>query len=217
MPASGPPPLSLADNISGQMDAILFAVSLGLFAGLSPGPLMAVVLTASIERGFRAGLLTAIAPLLTDLPVILLSLLLLRQVPDGFLSGVTLAGGVFVAYIGVKTVVQARRSRPPIGETSATSRDVWRGALVNLLSPHPWLFWFTVGTPFLLQSWSEAPWKSIAFLAVFLGLLVGLKIGIAWAASHGRRFLDATWYRALMTACGLLLIGFGIALVWRVL
>ena len=199
------------------MDAIFFAVSLGLFAGLSPGPLMAVVLTASIERGFRAGLLTAVAPLLTDLPVILLSLVVLRQVPDGLLAGVTLAGGVFVASIGVKTVLQARRPRPPVEDASASSRDVWRGVLVNLLSPHPWLFWFTVGTPFLIQSWAEAPWKSIAFLAVFLGLLVGLKIGVAWAASHGRGFLDAAWYRTVMTACGLLLIGFGIALVWRVL
>ena len=197
------------------MDAILFAISLGLFSGLSPGPLMTVVLAASLERGFRAGLATAIAPLLTDLPVILLSLLVLRRVPEWFLASVTLAGGLFVAYIGVKTVVVARRPRVETGETEASARDLWRGALVNLLSPHPWLFWFTVGTPFLLQSWGEAPWKSIAFLVVFLGLLVGCKIGIAWAASHGRRWLDATWYSGVMTACGVLLIGFGGALVWR--
>ena len=197
------------------MDAILFALSLGLFAGLSPGPLMTVVLTASLERGFRAGLLTAIAPLLTDAPVVLLSLLVLRRVPEWFLSAVTVAGGLFVVYIGAKTLLLARRPLPETTAASPLSRDIWRGALVNLLSPHPWLFWFTIGTPFMIQSWAEAPWQAIAFLIVFLGLLVGCKVGVAWAGSHGRRFLNATWYSSVMTACGVLLIGFGLSLVWR--
>lgn len=33
------------------MDAVLFAVSLGLFSGISPGPLMTLVMTSSLERG----------------------------------------------------------------------------------------------------------------------------------------------------------------------
>lgn len=198
------------------MDAILFATSLGLFAGLSPGPLMALVLTSTLERGFRAGVATAIAPLLTDAPVILLSLVVLRRVPEWLLSGVSIVGGLFVAWIGVRTVARARRPPPPAQASSASAVDVWRGALVNLLSPHPWLFWFTVGTPYLITSWAEAPWRSIAFLAIFLGLLVGSKIGVAWAASRGRRFLDSAWYRGVLTLCGVLLIGFGLSLVWGV-
>jgi threonine/homoserine/homoserine lactone efflux protein len=174
------------------------------------------VLTATLERGFRAGVATAIAPLLTDAPVILLSLVVLRRVPEWFLAGVTVVGGLFVAYIGVQTVIRARRPPPRLETQSASARDVWRGALVNLLSPHPWLFWFTVGTPYMIESWRDAPWKSIAFLAIFLGLLVGCKIGIAWAVARGRRFLDTIWYRVVMAICGVLLIGFGVALVWRV-
>ena len=197
------------------MDAVLFAVSLGLFAGLSPGPLMTVVLTASLERGFRAGMLTSIAPLLTDAPVPAVTLRCQRQGAPWVLSAVTVVGGLFVGYIGVQTILRARR--PPPGPASAVggSRDVWRGAVVNLLSPHPWLFWFTVGTPFMIESWAEAPWEAIAFLAIFLGLLVGCKTAIAWAAANGRRFLDAGWYRIVMTACGVLLIGFGLSLIWR--
>lgn len=199
------------------MDVLLFAASLGLFAGLSPGPLMALVLTSTLERGFRAGVATAIAPLLTDLPVIALSLVVLHRVSERFLAGVTVVGGLFVAYIGVRTMMRARIPVAAPQVQSASARDVWRGALVNLLSPHPWLFWFTVGTPVMLETWSEAPWGSIGFLVIFLGLLVGCKIGVAWAASRGRRFLDTTWYRVVMTGCGALLVGFGIALVWRVL
>lgn len=199
------------------MDTILFATSLGLFAGLSPGPLLTLVLTATLERGFRAGVATAIAPFLTDAPVIVLSLVVLRQVPGWFLAAVTLVGGVFVAYIGVKTVIRARRPPPPMQAASASARDLWRGAMVNLLSPHPWLFWFTVGSPYLIENWAAEPWRSITFLVVFLGLLVGCKVGIAWSVAHGRRLLDATWYRGVLTICGVLLVGFGIALIWRAL
>lgn len=199
------------------MDAIVFGLSLGLFAGLSPGPLMAVVLAASLERGVKAGVLTAIAPLLTDAPVIVLSLAVLHRVPEWFLAAVTLAGGVVVGYIGIQTLRQASSPPPQASTAVASSRDLWRGALVNLLSPHPWIFWFTIGSPFLIQSWAEARWKAIAFLVVFLGLLVGCKAAVAWAASRGRRFLDATWYRLLMRGCGLALIAFAVVLVWRIL
>jgi threonine/homoserine/homoserine lactone efflux protein len=149
--------------------------------------------------------------------VILLSLLVLRRVPPWFLATVSVAGGLFVACLGVKTAWEAGRPLPPAAEAAASSRDVWRGALVNLLSPHPWIFWFTVGTPFLIRSWGEARWKALAFLTVFLGLLVGCKAGLAWAAARGRRFLDAGWYRLVMRGCGLLLVGFGLSLIWRVL
>ena len=199
------------------MDAVLFALSLGLFAGLSPGPLMALVLAASLERGFKAGLATAVAPLLTDVPVIALSLLVLRSVPEWFLDAVTIVGGLFVVYIGLQTTLRTRGAPPPLEMQAASVRDVGRGALLNLLSPHPWLFWFTIGTPYMIERWAVAPWQSIAFLAIFLGLLVGCKIGVAWAASRGRRFLDAGWYRLLMRGCGVLLVVFGLALVWRVL
>jgi threonine/homoserine/homoserine lactone efflux protein len=198
------------------MDAVLFAVSLGLFAGLSPGPLMTLVLASTLERGFRAGVATAVAPFLTDLPVIALSLLVLRQVPAWFLDAVTVVGGLFVAYLGVQTVLRARRPPPAFEAQAASGADLRRGALINLLSPHPWLFWFTIGTPYMLERWAAAPWQAVAFLAVFLALLVGCKVGVAWGVARGRHLLGTVWYRATITLCGVLLVGFGLALVARV-
>lgn len=194
------------------METVLAAVSLGLFAGVSPGPLMALVLTASLERGFRAGALAAIAPLLTDAPVILLSFAVLGRVPENFLAGVTVAGGVFVAWIGVQTIVEARGPLAPGRVPPATSdrRYVWRGAMVNLLSPHPWIFWFTVGTPLMIERWAVARWESVAFLAIFLCLLVGCKVVIAWATSHGRRFAGTLGHRRALIVLGVLLIAFAV-------
>ncbi len=198
------------------MDAVLFAISLGLFAGLSPGPLMTLVLTSTLERGFKGGLSTAVAPLLTDVPMIALSLLVLGNVPEWFLDAVTMIGGLFVVYIGLQTVFRSRGAVSTLDVQGVSARDVGRGALLNLLSPHPWLFWFTIGTPYMIERWAVARWQSIAFVTIFLALLVGCKVAIAWAASRGRRFLGSTWYRVLMVGCGVLMVGFGLALVWRV-
>lgn len=197
------------------MDALLFGLALGFFSGVSPGPLMTLVLSTTLQRGFKAGMLTAMAPLLTDTPVILLSLVALRSVPEGFLRIVTLAGGVFVVYIGFRTVRDARAGiREPEADTAAML-DLARGALVNLLSPHPWIFWVTVGTPILLTSWAEAPWHAIAFLVSFLGLLVGSKVVLAWTLARGRHYLNTRWYRWVLGTSGLLLMILGALLVLR--
>jgi threonine/homoserine/homoserine lactone efflux protein len=196
------------------MDPLLFAVSVGFVSGVSPGPLMTLVMTSTLERGFRAGLLTSLAPLLTDAPIVILSLLVLRELPESFLAGITVAGGAFIVWVGVQTM---RSSQPTTaGESEAPARrDLLRGAVVNLLNPHPWLFWTTVGAPLLIGVWAEEPWRAVVFLAVFYGLLVGCKIAVAWAIARGSRLLTSRWYRGVLVGCGLLLVVLGAGLVWQ--
>ena len=53
----------------------------GLYAALLPGPFQAFMLSKSLQNGWRHALPLALVPLLTDLPVMLLMLGLLAQVP----------------------------------------------------------------------------------------------------------------------------------------
>jgi threonine/homoserine/homoserine lactone efflux protein len=46
------------------------ALVFGLSAGLSPGPLMTLVIAETLKRGIPAGIRIAVAPLITDLPII---------------------------------------------------------------------------------------------------------------------------------------------------
>lgn len=74
---------------------------LGLTAGFSPGSLLALVIAQSLRFGPRKGLKVAFAPLLTDAPLIVLSLVLVHNV-TGFgpmLGSITLPGAVFVLYL----------------------------------------------------------------------------------------------------------------------
>lgn len=63
------------------IEPMLFAQGcvFGLAAGFTPGPTTTVVVAQTIRFGFLDGLKVAIAPLLTDAPIIVLSVLLVGQ------------------------------------------------------------------------------------------------------------------------------------------
>ena len=72
---------------------------IGLSGGLSPGPLLALVVAETLARGRRAGLAVAAAPLLTDGPIIVAAVLLMGRIESSepALGIVNLAGGALGA------------------------------------------------------------------------------------------------------------------------
>jgi threonine/homoserine/homoserine lactone efflux protein len=199
------------------MTFFLLGLSLGFSAGISPGPLLTLVITRTLGRGFGAGLRVALSPLITDAPIILITLLLFNALPPLLEQVITVTGGLYIIYLGVETIRSARHARLQTADaTPAAARvDLWQGALVNLLSPHPWLFWITIGSPTLSRAWQSGWPYALAFLVGFYSLLVGGKIVVAAAVAGGRRFLTDAWYRRLLWAAGLLLCLFGVLLLWQ--
>ncbi len=191
----------------------LLGLSLGLAAGVSPGPLMTLVVTASLKGGMGAGGRVALAPLITDLPVILLCVTLLAALPASFLRGLTALGALLVLYLALRTLAEARSASLGTGAAMPGRRDLWQGVMVNILSPHPWLFWMAVGGPLLLEAWHRHPARGVAFVAAFYGVLVGSKLALAWLVSRGRERLARHWQRRIMAACGLLLLVFALVLL----
>ena len=201
------------------MTFFLAGVSLGIAAGVSPGPLMTLVMTRTLARGLGAGLRVAIAPLLTDLPIIVASLFFFGMLSPLLAMLLSIAGGCFVLFLAWETWRAARRATLVDGQYAASvaaSDDIWRGVLVNFLSPHPWLFWMTVAAPILTRAWQSSALAALGFLVGFYGLLVGGKVLLALAVAGGRRFLTDVWYRRLLAASALLLAIFGLLLLWQV-
>jgi len=190
------------------VDLLLLGLALGLAAGISPGPLLALVITSSLERGFGAGLMVAVAPLLTDAPIILLAVLVLKDMPEPFLAGLGVIGGCFVVYLGLRTF---RSDKPSIGAKTAGGDlgDLGRGALVNFFNPQPWLLWPTVQGPLLVQGWRQSPLVGLGFVTSFYLAIVGSKVAIAALVARGRHNLDQRWYRRLLQSCGVLLVVLG--------
>jgi len=185
---------------------------LGLAAGLAPGPLLALVLAQSIRYGTREGLKVAAAPLITDVPIVILSVALVgaaASAATGLLGAISLAGAIFVAYLGIESI---RTTGVEAGRPDEAPRSWARGAMVNALSPHPYLFWITVGAPVLLLAWEEGPLAAVAFLAGFYACLVGAKMVLALVAGRSGGRLRGGAYRAVMAVLGGLLLLFAIRL-----
>lgn len=196
---------------------VAFGLSMGLSSGISPGPLLALVVTASLRSGLAGGLRVALSPVITDVPIISLAVLLAGVLPPEALRWVGTVGAAVVAWLGIETTRAARRAELPqaSGERGNPRRELWRGVLVNALNPHPYLFWATVGAPTLVKSWRASPWYALAFILSFYALLLGSKISVAWAVSRQAGGLSLLWYRRLLVVCALLLFGMAGLLLWQ--
>ena len=190
------------------MSFFLLGLSLGLSAGLAPGPLLALVIQRTLRYGVGSGLRIALAPLLTDLPIVAVAILIIARLPQIWLRGLMVAGGFFVLWLAWEAWQQT--DVPAIDKTTAPSarQDFWRGMMVNFLNPHPYLFWATVGAPLVIQSWRVSPWSTVSFVLSFYLLLVGSKVVLALLLGRVRH-LPARPYRLMMQGSALLLLAVG--------
>ncbi|MEV8476155.1 LysE family transporter [Streptomyces sp. NPDC051173] len=208
------------------MEELALGVALGFSAGISPGPLLALVLSGTLRGGLGVGLRVAAVPLITDLPVIVLSVTVLAVLPGRAISAGGVVGGLFLAWLGATTLRESRAAEIPAAREAAAARaegrrTLWQGVLVNLLSPHPWVFWLTTGAPLLVAAWRDSPPGAGGFLLGFYGLLVGSKAALALIVARARHRIGTRGYRLLLGGSGvlllaasaLLLVEFGSALV----
>jgi threonine/homoserine/homoserine lactone efflux protein len=186
----------------------LQAATLGLTAAASPGPFQTYLISQSLQGGIRRGAPVAFAPLITDLPIILLSLFLLDWMPPYFLRGISLAGGVFVLYLAFRLWKGLRASPGPTRATPiSSSGSLGRGVIANLLSPGPYLFWALVNGPILLAALRQSTLHGAAFLIGFYGVMILSLLAIALLFSQVRR-LGGRVVRALILLSIIILVVF---------
>lgn len=195
------------------MDALVLGLAIGLAAGLSPGPLLVLVVTESLRSGWRAGVLTAAAPLLSDLVVVAGVLLLLQQLPSRTLPLLGVVGGVYIVWTAVATWREASVELSAEEASMPLLAALRRAFIVNILSPHPWVTWATVLGPLTIRTWQESQLRGVALVAGFYCTLVGAKAVLAVIAARGRGLLAGRWYQWALRAAAVLLAGAGIALV----
>ena len=195
-----------------MITALTSGLILGLTAGVAPGPLLALVVSQTLNYGTKEGIKVALAPLVSDLPIVLLAfgiVLYLKSMTwlPGLLS---LAGAFYICRLAWESFTIKAADHMPV---LAQAHSLKRGILVNLLNPHPYLFWLTVGTSLLLKAWSATPWASILWVAGFYFMLVGSKISLAILAGRTRTFLSSRGYLMINRILALLLFFFSAILI----
>ena len=180
-------------------------IILGLSAGFAPGPILALVISETLNHDKRAGIKVALAPLITDLPIIVLTLFILSKL-SGFhniLGIISILGGCFILYLGSESI---RTKGMTVRLNNDKPRSLQKGIIVNLLSPHPYLFWFSVGGPLTVKAMQHSMIAAASFIISFYVLLIGSKIIIAIAVGKSKSFLTDRTYIYTMRLLGTMLV-----------
>jgi len=186
----------------------------GFAAAAQPGPLQTYIISQAIARGWRRALPTALAPLISDGPIIAICLFILSQIPIWFERFLHLAGGLFIlflAYGAYKSWKSYDTNMPP--EESGTTQSVFKAALTNLLAPGAYLFWSFVTGPVLLQGWRQTPIYVFGFLASFYGAMILSLCAIILVFSMARH-LGSKFNHTLLGISVIALFGFGLYQLW---
>ena len=126
------------------------------------------------------------------------------------LGVISLAGGLYVLYLAYQSI---RSSPVTLVTEHEEPRSFRKGALINALNPHPYVFWATVGGPFVLRSRQEGLLGPVLFVAGFYTCLVGAKVFLAWLVGRSRSFLTRKAYIWTMRVLGCLLAAFAVFLL----
>ncbi|BCS89698.1 LysE family translocator [Pseudodesulfovibrio sediminis] len=182
-------------------DYVMTGIVLGLSAGLTPGPLLTLVITETLRHGIASGVRVAFSPLLTDLPIILLTLLIFSQVTDfhTLLGIISLVGGGVILYMGYETI---HPQHVDAGASHVEARSLLKGVLVNVLSPHPYLFWLSVGGALMSKALNQSVGSLVCFIGSFYCSLIGAKIALAILVGRSRHFLSSTMYTYTLRLLG---------------
>ena len=194
---------------------LLQGLGYGGAAAAQPGPFQAYLLSQTLKNGLRSTLVAALAPLMSDGPIVALVLLVLTQVPDWFVAALRFGGGFFLLYLAYKAFRSAREMvvTAVTQPTTEKRQSIREAALMNMLSPNAYIFWSTIAGPIFLEGWRQAPTHGLAFMIGFYGALIGgfmgfvVLFGVLGQASPKLN-------RVLGFVSAVALFGFGLYQIW---
>jgi len=177
---------------------------LGFSAGFAPGPLLTLVISETLQHDVKSGVKVALAPIITDLPIIIVTLFVLSKLSNfhNILGVISLAGGFVILTIGYESI---RTKGIELSIREAKPKSLTKGVLANALNPHPYLFWFSVGAPIMTKAMSLNISALLAFIISFYSFLVGSKILVAIVTGKSKSFLSGKVYIYTMRFLGLVL------------
>ena len=189
-------------------------MALGLVAGITPGPLLVLIMSETLKFGEKAGIQIAFVPLFSDLPVIIISLLILARLSDydSILGFISIAGAIYLFILAAENILK-NTSRFVFSESH--NQSILKGTVANYLSPHPYIFWIVVGGPIFIQAWSKNHLNGIAFLVSFYSFIVGSKVVFTLIFARGITLIKKKSYSLILKVTSILLVALGVWLIYE--
>jgi threonine/homoserine/homoserine lactone efflux protein len=186
---------------------IILGITMGLTAGLSPGPLLVLLISETVRHNRKSGIMVALVPLITDLPIVLVAVLVLKIIADyNFILGtISLLGSVFIAYLAFENI-KIKNFDPDLKKPR--SRSLGKGIITNFLNPNPYLFWMTIGAPTIVKGYGENVLLPMLFVFSFYLFLVGSKIIVAMIVDKSKVLVNSNVYIIAMRILAVILLLF---------
>ena len=167
---------------------LIFGITYSFAAVVQPGPFQAFLFSQSITNGWRKTLPLVFAPLISDLPVIILVLFILTNVPQEVLWILQSIGGVFLLYLAFNAYKAWRNFHQNVVQEVSPQLNIFKAAMVNILNPNPYLAWSLILGPLLIKGWNESPVNGIILLLAFYSFMVIYSIAMIMLFAAARSF-----------------------------
>jgi threonine/homoserine/homoserine lactone efflux protein len=197
----------MTGNLVDSLSFLASGIVMGLIAGISPGPMLTLVISQTLQHDVKEGIKISLSPLITDLPIILLIVLFLSKlVMFNFTLGIiSILGAVFLVYMAYGCIVFKPSA---IHTVNIKAQSIKKGIMANFLNPYPYLFWFSVGAPILFKAYHRNILSVVFFIAGFYACLIGSKIAIVLMVDKSKSFLNDNIYKYLIQSLGFVLLFF---------
>jgi threonine/homoserine/homoserine lactone efflux protein len=206
-----------------MMESVLKGLALGFVLALSVGPIIFTIIKQSLDNGHKGGFSFVAGVWISDIILVILSNSLTVLVSQMLEHSKVIAfcGGGFLIAMGVffvffKKVTLAKEGGN--GEARFRKRDMARvfasGFIINTLNPGVIFFWLGNAT---VLSLSHTLRERIVIFSVCLLVNMSADVGKVMMAGRLRSKLTVRTLSIVNRIAGIILIGFGIALLWDVI
>ena len=195
-----------------ELSFLFTGILLGITAGLTPGPLFSLTIAETLKYDLKEGIKIAVAPLFTDIPVILASFFVASFLSkiSLFLGLISVIGAFVIAYYGY-TTLSIKNIKVDLKDAKPNSFR--KGIITNYLNPHLYVFQFTVSGPMMVKALKVSFISPFLYIIGFMATLVLSKILIASIAHKSKNFMNRKSYIYTVRIMGMVLILFALILL----
>ena len=205
-----------------MLDALIKGFTLGLLLAISVGPIVFTVIKQSLNNGLKGGFAFITGIFLSDVFLVVCANVFTQffVALANYKRPIGIAGSILLMAVGTYFLFFKKVETKPGGQQqliqfrkSDYAKIFLAGAVMNILNPGIIVFWFTWATAFISHTWNQR----LMIFSVALIIALAADVAKVTLADKIRKKLTPKNIHRINQINGLILIGFGVALLWGLL
>lgn len=205
------------------MSFVLEGLIFGLLLAVSLGPIFIALTQTSIEKGIRPGLTVGLGIWISDFIFIYVFYFFIKSIEktiesEFFTFWMGLSGAIVLLGFGIGLLIKKPELEyKKIKFSIKNYFGFWlKGFLVNTINPFTFVFWMGVISTYIIGR-QISGFESLLFLGTILLVIILSDSGKVILAHFLKKWLTPQHINWVSNISGVILIGFGLFLAWRVI